>query len=135
MAPPTPVYSRDDILAIYGDILKYPLKYSCELKSLTQYECTFRIVERNKPPEIICLPFKRVFQRCLLDKMVKEKDKKKKIKQWVNIEITDEKVNKELLEMPKYGREVEDFLSAEKDLKKLMLEETERDANEVYETK
>lgn len=121
MAPPTPVYTKFDTLARYGDQLENPEKYQCHLKSITQHECTFKVSpDRSHPPEIICLPFKRIFQRCLSDVIVKENGKKKKVQTWTNIEITNENSNRDLMDFPKYSKDVRDFLNADKELKKLM---------------
>lgn len=121
MAPPTPVYTRSDILSRYADQLENPAKYECLLKSVTQHECTFKVSpDRKQPPEIICLPFKRLFQRCLYPVIINKDGRKIKYNKWVNIEITDSNTNRDLFEVPKYGKDVDDFLNAEKELKRLM---------------
>lgn len=121
MAPPTPVYTRSDIFSVYNDQLENPEKYQCHLKSITQHECTFKVShDRSNPPEIICLPFKRIFQRCLYPTITKENGRKKRIEKWINIEITDPDSNRDLLEFPKYTKDVKDFLNADKELKRLM---------------
>lgn len=127
MAPPTPVYSRVEIRSMYKKYLDDPKKYQCKLKLITQHECTFKIntVDRSQPPEIICLPFKRIFQHCLIQKMVKENNKKKSVDKWVNFEVTDLETNSDMTEdSPKYGDDVREFLNADKSLRKLMEIET-----------
>lgn len=59
MAPPTPVYSRDDIATLH----RFPLdpktgEPKCPLKEITQFECDVH------EAEIICVPFKRIFRAC-----------------------------------------------------------------------
>ncbi|CAK7900515.1 hypothetical protein CAAN1_23S01684 [[Candida] anglica] len=120
MAPPTLVHSRAEIWNRYREQFSDPEKYQCHLKSITQHECTFQ-VSKNKPPEIICLPFKRIFQRCLENTITKDKSGNKiKSQKWVNFEVTDESTNQDLMSEEKYGKDVNDFLSAEKELRKLM---------------
>lgn len=121
MAPPTLVYSKSDIFSSYNDVLANPEKYQCHLKSITQHECTFKVShDRLHPPEIICLPFKRIFQRCLYPTIIKENGKKKRVEKWTNIEITDQNSNRDLMIVPKYGKDVKDFLNADKELKRLV---------------
>ncbi|GMM32642.1 hypothetical protein DAMA08_053870 [Martiniozyma asiatica (nom. inval.)] len=65
MAPPIPVYDKDEIRQMLPRI--YPTSRDlqelkskgCELFEIVQHQCTF---DGNK---ILCLPFKRVFARCL----------------------------------------------------------------------
>lgn len=105
---------------MHQKMLLDPQKYQCELRSLTQHECTFKVKE-NETPEIICLPFKRVFQRCLETAWVTDRTGKKRHHQlWINIEVTDERTNGDLATEPKYGRDVADFLNAEKELQEIM---------------
>lgn len=132
MAPPVPVYSLVEIQSQYKEQLKNPTKYKCQLKSITQHECTFRpstirTNDINHPPEIICLPFKRIFQRCLVPITTKnEKGKKIRGERWVNIEITNDKTNHDLVEPDnKYSKDVMDFLDAEREFKKFMEIESE----------
>lgn len=132
MAPPVPVYSFTEIQNQYKEQLNNPTKYKCQLKSITQHECTFRPStirnnNINNPPEIICLPFKRIFQRCLIPISTKnEQGKKIKSEKWINIEITNDKTNHDLVEPEsKYSKDVMDFLDAEREFKKFMEIETE----------
>lgn len=122
MAPPTPVYSRVAILSKNQEVLRNPEKYDCQLKSLTQHVCTFKVPQtKGSPMETLCLPFKRVFQRCLVPQVVMEKGKKVQKQVWTNIEITDVSTNSEMIEDNKtYGKDVTDFLNAEVELKKFM---------------
>lgn len=122
MAPPTPVYNRSQIRNKYHDQLTNPDKYQCQLKSLTQHECTFKVsFDGRRPQEIICLPFKRIFQRCLVPETNLVNGKKVHLERWINIEVTDLSTNADLvLDSSKYGKDVQDFLSAEKEFKKLM---------------
>ncbi|KAK6465182.1 mitochondrial export protein Som1-domain-containing protein [Scheffersomyces coipomensis] len=124
MAPPVPVYNRQEVRSKYKEQLNDPEKYQCELKSLIQNECTFKTFpdDRSKPPEIICLPFKRLFQRCLIPTLIKENGKKVTVQRWLNIEITDNATNKLKVDSQtsKYTNDVQNFLSAEKDFRKLM---------------
>ena len=118
MAPPIPVYNRVETQHRFKQQLEDPKKYQCTLKSITQHECTFKTSpDRSLPPEIICLPFKRLFQRCLIPSGKGKKEEKR----WVNIEITDSTTNSDLLEeKSRFNKDVQDFLSAEKDFRKLM---------------
>lgn len=111
MAPPIPVLSREEIQHRYRLVLADPKKYLCKLKSLTQHECTFKSNGQGKP-ETICLPFKRVFQRCLV-----ADNPKKKTSKWIDIEITDETTNSDLMREERYSDVVTEFLNAEKDMK------------------
>ncbi|CUM66375.1 uncharacterized protein PRCAT00004039001 [Priceomyces carsonii] len=122
MAPPAPVFNLSDIQLQYDSQLRDPSNYKCHLMSLTQHECTFKVHPENReiPPEIICLPFKRLFQRCLVQLIVQEEGKKAKTEKWINIEITDADTNRIMSDGRKYGREVRDFLSADEELKKLL---------------
>ena len=124
MAPPTPVYDKFEISSKYQKQLSEPDKYQCQKKSITQHECTFKIVYPNHVPQVICLPFKRQFQRCLFPLVVYKNGKKTTIDKWVNIDITDENTNAELFTNPQYETTIKEFLQADKDLRK-MLEEAE----------
>lgn len=127
MAPPVPVYTSTDIKRQYAPQLTQPDKYQCQLKSITQHECTFRPHPQGiHPPEIICLPFKRLFQRCLIDHISQENGKKVKLKRWINIEVTDAETNRDLF-VPgsKYSEAVRDFKNAEVEFRKLMENESE----------
>lgn len=115
MAPPVPVFNSIEISAKYKDQINNPEKYQCELKSLTQHECTFKVFE-DSPPEIICLPFKRIFLRCLL----KEKRKHETIERWINIEVTDKNTNADLFSQEKYKPIVAEFLNTEREFRKMM---------------
>ncbi|RCK63120.1 hypothetical protein Cantr_09741 [Candida viswanathii] len=132
MAPPVPVYSVGEIQSQYKAQLANPEKYQCQLKSITQHECTFRpstirANDPSTPPEIICLPFKRIFQRCLIPVTTKdEAGRKTRSEKWINIEITNEKTNHDLVEPEsKYSKDVMDFLDAEREFKKFMEIESE----------
>ncbi|EDK45355.1 hypothetical protein PVL30_003023 [Lodderomyces elongisporus] len=128
MAPPVPVYNLEEIRHQYKDQFENPQQYKCHLKSLTQHECTFRPSSAGNPiPEFICLPFKRLFQRCLIP-TIRTGTNGEKIRgeKWVNIEVTDTETNSDLLEKDsKYANYVKDFLSAEKELKEMLEQEAE----------
>lgn len=54
--------------------------------------------------------------------------KKLRLEKWINIEITDEQTNHDLVDPgSKYGKDVQDFLNAEQEFKKFM--EMESDGN------
>lgn len=126
MAPPAPVYNKLEIRSRYDEQLNDPEKYHCQLREITQHECTFRVApDRKLAPEIICLPFKRVFQRCLFPYVANDNGKKVRGEKWVNIEVTTAETNSDLMARPRYGKDVQDFLGAEKELKKLMAEEAD----------
>ncbi|KAI5949744.1 hypothetical protein KGF57_004567 [Candida theae] len=126
MAPPVPVYSAEETRLQYKDQLENPQKYQCHLKSLTQHECTFKAGTDTTSPQFICLPFKRLFQRCLIPTLEQKNGKKIRAEKWINIEVTQESTNQDLLdEDSKYAKYVQDFLSAEKDLRDLMEKEAE----------
>lgn len=119
MSPPTPVLTRAQAHQLYAKQLDNPVKYNCTLKSLTQNECTFRVSPDSAVvQETICLPFKRIFQRCLVPYVKTVRGKKERGERWVNIEITDSSTNENIRE--KYGDEVKRFLRAEQDLVKWM---------------
>ncbi|KAG7194839.1 uncharacterized protein KQ657_003941 [Scheffersomyces spartinae] len=124
MAPPTPVYSKAEIAKRYAKILETPEEHECTLMLLTQYECTFKIdSERRQAPKILCMPFKRLFQRCQITVMEKVDGHKVQTKKWINIEVTDETTNEELFKNEEYRDQVAEFKGAEQDLKRLMEEE------------
>lgn len=126
MAPPVPVYSAEEIRLQYKDQLENLAKYKCHLKSLTQHECTFKAGTDATLPRIICLPFKRLFQRCLIPTIEQKNGKKIRCEKWVNIEVTKESTNQDLLnEGSKYYDYVQDFLAAEKEFRDLMEKEAE----------
>ncbi|ODV98375.1 hypothetical protein PACTADRAFT_185126 [Pachysolen tannophilus NRRL Y-2460] len=81
MSPPIPVYSKKEIDNTYKKFLKDD-DANCTLYSLIQNQCTFN------GSEIICLPFKRLFTRCL-----RPKDKTTTEPRYQLIEITDETCN------------------------------------------
>lgn len=113
MSPLTPVHSANYIRSKYSDQLSNPEKYSCQLKSLTQFECTSKVSN-----EILCLPFRRIFQRCLIPTLEKQDGKNVTRDKWINIEITDAKSNHDLIkDNEHYGDAVREFLTAEYDLK------------------
>lgn len=118
MSPPTPVLTRSEIRRLYSDQLNNPQEYQCTLKSLSQNECTF-IVSPNSSviQQTLCIPFKRIFQRCLVPYIRVVDGKKCSGKRWINIEITDDETNDQ---KTKYGAEVEQFLKAEQELTKWM---------------
>lgn len=118
MSPPTPVLTRGDIRRLYVGQLSNPQEYECSLKSLSQHECTFVVsADSSVVQKTICIPFKRVFQRCLVPYVKTIEGKKHSGKRWINIEVTDVETND-----PKavYGSEVEEFLKAEQELTKWM---------------
>lgn len=103
---------------IYSDQLNNPEKYECSLKSLSQNECTFLVSpDSSVIQQTICIPFKRIFQRCLVPYVRTVDGKKQSEKKWINIEITDLTTNDQ---RAKYGAEVEKFLNAEQELTKWM---------------
>lgn len=117
MSPPTPVLSRAEMRQIYSDQLNNPEKYECSLKSLSQNECTFLVSpDSSVIQQTICIPFKRIFQRCLVP-YGRTVDGNKQSEKWINIEITDLTTNDQ---RAKYGAEVEKFLNAEQELTKWM---------------
>lgn len=119
MSPPTPVRDRSEINLLYRKQLSDPKKYECSLKSLTQLECTFRISPTSSTvQETICIPFKRVFQRCRQDFTKREYGKKVSATRWINIEVTNFDSNDSIKQS--HGEEVQRFLQAEKDLVKWM---------------
>lgn len=123
MSPPTPVFNRQEIQNKYAAQLRDPAKYKCTLKSLTQNECTFVISpETSRVLQTICIPFKRVFQRCLVPHTQVKNGKKVHGERWVNIEITLVTTNDR--NKAAYGKELLQFMKAEADLKK-WIEETE----------
>lgn len=121
MAPPVPVFSAAEIRSRYKDQINNPDKYQCTLRELTQHQCTFKTHE-DAPPDIICLPFKRIFQRCLMAEKVKNQVKER----WINIEVTDAETNADLFREKKYEDVVNEFMSTEKEFQQMMLKwETE----------
>lgn len=127
MAPPVPVYSAGDIRQRYKEQLENLAKYKCHLKSLTQHECTFKAGTDATLPQIICLPFKRLFQRCLIPTVEQKDGKKHRSEKWINIEVTKESTNQDLLdEKSKYYNYVQDFLAAEREFRDLMEKEAEQ---------
>lgn len=121
MAPPTPILTRADVQQLYAEQLNNPEKYQCLLKQLTQNECTYRMLDNGM--EYICVPFKRLFQRCLVPVTKTVNGKKQKSEAWVNIEITDAKTNDG--RRKRYGSEMERFREAEKEAFKWLEEYTE----------
>ncbi|CDK28805.1 unnamed protein product [Kuraishia capsulata CBS 1993] len=103
MAPPVPVYSKEEVETMFSGVLvDSPAKprKDCDLYSITQNQCTFN------GTEVICLPFKRLFQRCLIgaisEKSKSTRDRKVEIESWptdkadgryINIEVTTAKDN------------------------------------------
>lgn len=128
MAPPTPVYRRSDIFRKYGEQLNDPQKYDCELKSLVQHECTFKLSQDlNKSPDIICLPFKRVFQKCLKEPKRALQGKEIQDNDWITIEVTDLNTNRNFLKNTQNSTIINEFLNADKELQRFM--ESEADGN------
>ncbi|KAL6015666.1 hypothetical protein ACI3LY_004894 [Candidozyma auris] len=111
MAPPTVVLSRTEVQQRYKEQLQNPEKYQCHLKSLTQNECTFKMSDAGM--EYICVPFKRMFQRCLIPETKTVGGKKQRGERWVNIEITNATTNERRRES--HQSEIERFLAAEKE--------------------
>lgn len=117
MSPPTPVISRKEVESKYSAQLKDPSKHQCSLWSLSQLECTFKISpETLHVVETICIPFKRVFQRCLLPQTRIVNNCKVTGKRWVNIEITLPDTSDEI--KTSYNGELLEFLRADGELKK-----------------
>ncbi|KAI5970864.1 hypothetical protein CANMA_000024 [Candida margitis] len=126
MAPPVPVYTSEDIQLQYKDQFQNLTKYKCHLKSLTQHECTFKAGTTATSPQIICLPFKRLFQRCLIPTVEQKNGKKIRTQKWINIEVTKESTNQDLLDKgSKYYDFVQEFLAAEKEFRELMEKEAD----------
>lgn len=125
MAPPTPVRSRAEIQSIYKEQLNNPEKYKCTLKSLLQLECTFKISPTNSVLETICIPFKRIFQRCLQPYTHVVNGKKVRSERWVNIEVTTLHTND--ANQNKHSVEIQRFLQAEVDLAKWLENQAERE--------
>lgn len=46
--------------------------------------------------------------------------KKVRYNKWTNIEVTDETTNRDLLEQSRYGKDIEEFMEAEKELQRYM---------------
>lgn len=123
MSPPTPVRTWSEVQSIYKEQLNNPEKYQCTLKSLSQLECTFRISPTNSVLETICIPFKRIFQRCLQPYVKVLDGKKVKGERWINIEVTNVQTNDPI--KVKHGDEIQRFLQAEVDLAKWLESQTE----------
>lgn len=116
MSPPTPVFSRRRIQERYKAQLNDPDTYKCSLKSLVQQECTFKLLsEESRVVETICIPFKRLFQRCLLPHTRVVNGRKIAEERWVNIEVTLAETNDAAR---KSFRELDKFMDAEVELKK-----------------
>lgn len=114
MSPPTPVLNGSEIRKLYSEQLGNPEKYNCSLKSLAQNECTFVVSSDSSViQETICIPFKRLFQRCLVPHTKTVNGKKHVGERWINIEVTTAETNDQ---RAKYGSEVERFLQAEQEL-------------------
>ncbi|CCE73274.1 Piso0_000305 [Millerozyma farinosa CBS 7064] len=128
MAPPTPVYRRSDIFRKYGEQLNDPQKYDCELKSIVQHECTFKLSqESDKSPDIICLPFKRVFQKCLKEPKKALQGKETQDNDWITIEVTDSNTNRNFFKNTQNSTIINEFLNTDKELQRFM--ESEADGN------
>lgn len=84
MAPPTPVISRSQVRDAYR-------MEACTLKELVQNECTFQVT--GGEVRSVCLPFKRLFNRCLVTYL----DNGKKAERYINIEVTGPKTNERIL--------------------------------------
>lgn len=72
MAPPTPVFGREEL-----ELVRNKVEEPCQLKSLIQNECEYNGLE------YVCLPFKRVFQECIVGAQ----------RQRVRLEVTTELTN------------------------------------------
>lgn len=118
MAPPVVVHSRAEVQHQFAEQLNNPQKYQCHLKLLVQNECTYKILEEGY--EFVCLPFKRVFQRCLVPEVKTINGKKERSERWINIEVTDAQTNKS--RRSKYGSDIEKFLAVEKETYKWLEE-------------
>lgn len=60
MAPPTPILTPEEVLREKERVRTLKKKDKCELKSLTQHLC-----HAEEPGKYVCVPFKRVFEKCL----------------------------------------------------------------------
>ncbi|CAN3475206.1 protein Som1p, mitochondrial [Diutina catenulata] len=100
MSPPVEVLQRSQVPSRYTE---------CTLKSITQHECTFRA------QEIICLPFKRIFERCLVNGKYK------------NIEVTTRDTNHDIVTEAKYEADVRDFMDADKEFRAMMWKQVTND--------
>ncbi|ODQ77366.1 hypothetical protein BABINDRAFT_163621 [Babjeviella inositovora NRRL Y-12698] len=135
MAPSTPVYSRAEILNTFhiSDSTFVLDDKDCTLFSLTQNECTILPGEKGSPASVICLPFKRMFKRCLLnspkqavqlaDGIYGQKSKNRfrqdtEAQKYVIIEITSAETNSVAKLRAQYGELLESFLKAEKELRR-----------------
>lgn len=118
MSPPTPVLTRSEIRRKYSGQLGNPQEYQCSLKSLAQNECTFVVSpDSSVIQQTICIPFKRIFQRCLVPYVRTVNGKKQSGQRWINVEVTDADSNDQ---KSHFGAEVEQFLRAEQELAKWM---------------
>lgn len=123
MSPPTPVLAGTEVRRIYSEQLNNPEKFECSLKSLSQNECTFVVSpDSSVIQQTICIPFKRLFQRCLVPYVRTVDGKKHTGRKWINIEVTDLATNDQ---RAKYGSEVERFLTAEQELTRWMQNQVE----------
>lgn len=121
MAPPTPVYSSREIRQQYAAYLDNSEKHNCQLQSITQYECTFKVSpDGTTAAKIICLPFKRLFQRCLMPVVETIDGRKVRYDKPINIEVTDASTNRDLLEHSKYSNDIAEFMAAEKEMQQYM---------------
>lgn len=138
MAPALPVYTREEIERKFPEKFKSgnneDIPDNCSLYELIQHQCTY---DGNK---VYCLPFKRVFLRCLENKgkevigykltpshgNIKNIHNKLKIKDkfYRDIEITNKKNNLYLYnkEDDKIDKDIEQFLNADTILKDKMME-------------
>lgn len=69
------------------------------------------------------MPFKRLFQRCLVPQVKSVNGRKVKTERWINIEITDLSTNSGIRK--KYGPEVERFLKADEELSRWIEKESQ----------
>lgn len=124
MAPALPVYTREEIERMYPNLKMVQkdiedIPENCEIYKLIQNECTY---DGNK---VTCLPFKRIFLRCLEKKggtvigyklqPKHEEDQNTEI--YRNIEITKQQDNNH-----KISKDIEEFLKADCILKDKMKE-------------
>lgn len=124
MAPALPVYTREEIQRMHPKMKTVEknmddIPENCDMYKLIQNECTY---DGNN---VKCLPFKRVFLRCLEKKggevigyKLKPKHKEDQDTEiYRNIEITKKQDN-----YYKISKDVEDFLKADCILKDKMKE-------------
>ncbi|AOA62556.1 Mitochondrial inner membrane peptidase [Komagataella phaffii CBS 7435] len=131
MAPPVPVYTRDEVKMQFPQYMMKFLPSNCELYSIIQNQCTF------SADEIICVPFKRVFAKCRRGNQEAKRNiipengglnltgKKLIPREYTVIEVTDSLTNK-------YDNSslMDRFFEAERDLMIRFQEYEERNSKE-----